>query len=68
VNLLINLLFGDVSVVSISLVKGWWESNLRSVRDEGLLRSWPSESLNIVMNEIMNVLVDTILFLIGNGS
>jgi len=68
VNLLINLLLGDVSVVSISLVKGWWESNLGSVRDEGLLRSWPSESLDVLVGESLDILIDTILLFSSNGN
>lgn len=48
VNLGIDVLLGDVSSVSLSLVKrwSWWESDLGTVWDEWLLRSVPVDSVN----------------------
>ena len=58
----------DISVISISLVKGWRESNLRAVWNESLLRSWPSESLNVFVSKVMNILIDAILLFASNSN
>ena len=58
----------DVASAS-SEESGWgiWESDLGAIWDERLLRSWPGESLDVVVNEIVNILVDTVLLLASNG-
>jgi hypothetical protein len=52
--------FTDVSVVSSMLIKRSWESNLGSVRDEGLLRSWPVNSINVLVSEVMNISINSV--------
>jgi len=52
--------FTDVSVVSSMLIKRSWESNLGSVRDEGLLRSWPVKSINVLVSEVMNISINSV--------
>ena len=58
----------DVASAS-SEESGWgiWESDLGAIWDERLLRSWPGESLNVVVNKIVNILVDAVLLLASNG-
>jgi hypothetical protein len=60
--------FTDVSVVSSMLIKRSWESNLGSVRDEGLLRSWPVNSINVLVSEVMNISINSVDTNVRSGS
>ena len=60
--------FTDVSVVSSMLIKRSWESNLGSVRDEGLLRSWPVNSINVLVSEVMNISINSVFTNVRSGS
>jgi hypothetical protein len=59
--------FTDVSVVSSVLVKGRWESDLGSVRDERLLGSVPVNSINHGVGKTVNFFIDSVNFLSGNS-
>jgi hypothetical protein len=65
VNLSIDVLLRDISAVSLSLIESWgsswWESNLRSIWDESSLTSWPWESFNMLVSEILNIFIDAFL-------
>ena len=47
--------------------RGIREGDLGAIWDEGFLRSWPGESLDIVVNEIVNILVDAVLLFASDG-
>jgi len=65
VNLSIDVLLRDISAVSLSLIESWgsscWESNLRSIWDESVLTSWPWESFDMLVSEILNIFIDAFL-------
>jgi len=65
VNFGINVLFRNILSVSIFLVKSWssssWESDFRSVWNESILTSWPWESINVFVSEVLNILVNSFL-------
>ena len=65
VNLSIDVLLRNISAISLSLIESWgsswWESNLRSIWDESILTSWPWESFNMLVSEILNIFIDAFL-------
>ena len=63
----VNSLTDVVSASSKESGWGIWEGDLGAIWDEGILRSWPGESLDVVVNEIVNILVDAVLLLASDG-
>ena len=63
----VNSLTDVVSLSSEESGWGIWEGDLGAIWDERLLRSWPGESLNVVVNKIVNILVDAVLLLASDG-
>ena len=63
----VNGLTDVVSASSEESSRGIWEGNLGAIWDEGFFRSWPGESLDVVVNEIVNILVDAVLLLASDG-
>jgi hypothetical protein len=65
VNFGIDVLFGDILTVSLSLIKSWgsssWEGDFRSVWNELFLTSWPWESLDVLVSEVLDILVNSFL-------
>jgi len=60
-NFFVDVFLGNVSTVSSSLVKGWWESHLGTVWNEWLLRSWPVKSIDHGVGHTLNFCVDILL-------
>ena len=63
----VNSLTDVVSASSEESGWGIWEGDLGAIWDEGFFRSWPGKSLDVVVNEIVNILVDTVLLLASDG-
>jgi hypothetical protein len=65
VNFGIDILLRNILSVSVFLIKSRscssWESDFRSVWNESILTSWPWESINVLVGEVLDIFINFLL-------